>query len=72
MITGSMLGKVSQASDHRFDAGEGLTSQRSQVRCWGRSYKPVITGSMLGKVSLASDHRFDDGEGLTSQGLQVR
>ena len=27
VITGSMLGKVLQASDHRFDAGEGLTSQ---------------------------------------------
>ena len=47
-----MLGKVLQARDHRFDAGEGLT---------------VITGLMLGKVSPASDHRFDDGEGLTSQ-----
>ena len=49
-----MLGKVLQASDHRFDAV-------------GRSYKPVITGLMLGKVLQASDHSFDDGEGLTSQ-----
>ena len=49
-----MMGKVLQASNHRFDAV-------------GRSYKPVITGSMLGKVSQASDHRFDAGEGLTSQ-----
>ena len=60
-----MLGKVLQARDHRFDAGEGLTVITGLMM--GRSYKPVITGSMLGKVSQASDHRFDAGEGLTSQ-----